>query len=278
MLELARIYASRGIAVFPCRERNDQVGKVKSPYTYKGFKAASSDPYQVANWWRCYPHALVGLPCRMNGLIVIDPDLHGAENGVFAFCELAKSHGYNLDNATYVTTPNFGWHLLYQRPRDLSATIGKIGPAIDVKDNGYVIGAGSFLADGRGYHLREGTVEALANTIVGKQLPLPPDWLINLIAKPTNTTPPRARTNFDNEVSLARLKGLIQKVALAPAGERNRILFWATCRAGEMIRDGFVQYDTAFALFVEAGLYSGLDRREVERSVQSGLLTTTGSA
>ena len=279
MQNLALMYASHGVKIFPCREKTDAQGKVKGPLVHGGFKSATNDLATIIEWWTYQPNALVGMPCRMNDLIVIDPDRHGGHDGVKAFALLARANGFNMQGFLCVTTPNSGLHLYFQKPPNLDKTIGKIGPSIDVKDNGYIIAAGSILGDGRSYELQNWSLDSLADWITEKQLPPLPDWLVDAVSKPAYAPQPYSKGDIAAcpENVLTRLKALVRKVALAPEGDRNKILFWATCRAGEMIRDGLVHHDTAFELFVEAGLYCGLDRREVERSVQSGLNMPTGS-
>lgn len=279
MQNLALMYASHGVKIFPCREKTDAQGKVKGPLVHNGFKSATNDLATIIEWWTYQPNALVGMPCRMNDLIVIDPDRHGGHDGVNAFALLVRANGFDMQSFLSVTTPNSGLHLYFQRPHNLGDTIGKLGASIDVKDNGYIIAAGSILCDGRGYKLQNWSLDSLADWITEKQLSPLPEWLVDAVSKPTHT--PKAYSKGDvaacPENVLTRLKALVRKVALAPEGDRNKILFWATCRAGEMIRDGLVHHDTAFELFVEAGLYCGLDRREAERSVRSGLNTSAGS-
>lgn len=279
MQNLAIMYASHGVKVFPCREQTDTQAKVKGPLVHGGFKSATDNLARVVKWWNYWPNALVGMPCRMNGLIVIDPDRHGGYDGVNAFALLARTMRFDMQGFLCVKTPNSGLHLYFQRPHNLGETIGKLGPSIDVKDNGYVIAAGSILGDGRSYELQNWSLDSLADWITEKQLLTLPEWLIDAVSKPVHAPKPYSQGDMAAcpENILIRLKALVRKVALAPEGDRNKILFWATCRAGEMIRDGLVLHDTAFELFVEAGLYCGLDRREAERSVRSGLNASAGS-
>ena len=273
MQNLALMYASHGVRIFPCHEKTGARGKVKGPLVHGGFKSATSDLARVIEWWTYWPNALVGMPCRMNGLIVIDPDHHGEYDGVNAFALLARTMGFDMQGFLRVTTPNSGLHLYFQRPHNLGETIGKLGPSIDVKDNGYVIAAGSILGDGRSYELQNWQLDSLADWITEKQLPPLSEWLVDAVSKPVHAPKPYSQGDMAAcpKNVLTRLKALVHKVALAPEGDRNKILFWATCRAGEMIRDGLVHHDTVFELFVEAGLFCGLDRRECNITVNSAL-------
>jgi len=69
------------------------------------------------------------------------------------------------------------------------------------------------------------------------------------------------------------LRALVRKVALAPMGERDAILFWAACRCGEAAHAGKVLRDWASEVLVEAAAHAGLPPGEALRTVQSGLRT-----
>src|SRR6266403_158128 len=69
MVEFALDYARRGWHVFPCNP------STKAPYIGSGFKNASTDPAIIAQWWRQWPRAMIGV--RMgtaSGVWAIDPD------------------------------------------------------------------------------------------------------------------------------------------------------------------------------------------------------------
>jgi hypothetical protein len=68
------------------------------------------------------------------------------------------------------------------------------------------------------------------------------------------------------------------RVARASEGERNKVAFWAACRAGEMAASGVLGDETAAAVIVHAAMLSGLPRAEAERTAWSGILTGRGSA
>ena len=61
-------YAEKGWPIFPC-------GANKRPLTPHGFKDASTDAEQVAQWWTDYPDAMIGLPTgALSGIVVLDID------------------------------------------------------------------------------------------------------------------------------------------------------------------------------------------------------------
>jgi hypothetical protein len=65
---------------------------------------------------------------------------------------------------------------------------------------------------------------------------------------------------------------LVRTVVLARQGERNATLHWAACRLGELVRQGQIHPDAAFALIVEAGRHAGLSPREAAATARSGLI------
>ena len=68
-----------------------------------------------------------------------------------------------------------------------------------------------------------------------------------------------------------QLIGLLRCVAAAEEGQRNQILFWATCRIREMLFPGLLDAEQAEALLTRAGMLAGLPEREAARTAQSGL-------
>jgi hypothetical protein len=68
-LAVALAWAAAGVKVFPCRARDDQRGKSKTPLV-KWKDAATTDPVQIGLWWAHWPEAIPGLVT--DGLLVID--------------------------------------------------------------------------------------------------------------------------------------------------------------------------------------------------------------
>lgn len=68
-LKLALLLASRGVKVFPCREKKGakrnkkgEFPKEKAPYTINGFHDAATDELSIYRWWKQWPNAIVGMP------------------------------------------------------------------------------------------------------------------------------------------------------------------------------------------------------------------------
>lgn len=60
----------------------------------------------------------------------------------------------------------------------------------------------------------------------------------------------------------ARLRGLVDFVCKSTEGERNARLFWASCRAGELIAEGVVDERTVIAALQDAAADRGLSSSE----------------
>lgn len=277
----ALTYCGYGVRIIPVREANSSAGPAKAPYVPGGFRSATAERRQIDRWRATFPSAAYGLPCRMNGIIAIDADRHGAGDGVTEVLALFERFGVEPSAGPVVITPRDGRHFIYRRPDGLGETRGKIGSAVDVRDNAYVVAAGSVMATGGCYALAAGTVSQLAAAIASGSLPLLPQALCDLIAKPA--PPPRrhkehvpsplpgaisARCEVDPR---PRLAGLVRAVASAPPGQRNATLHWAACRAGELVGAGVLPLHVAFAALVEAGFIIGLTERETVATIRSGM-------
>ena len=181
-------------------------------------------------------------------------------------------------------TPRDGRHFIFRRPEGLGDTKGKIAQAIDVRDNAYVIAAGSVMTTGQHYALHAGTVPQLAGAIAALTLPALPQALCDLIAKPISRPsvqsarspmPPQPVSGGQHGPDpRPRLAGLIRTVATSGPGHRNATLHWAACRAGELISAGLLPSGSAVIALVEAGLMAGLPGREAVATVRSGISTS----
>jgi hypothetical protein len=72
----------------------------------------------------------------------------------------------------------------------------------------------------------------------------------------------------------ARLQGIIGRLLAARRGERNRLLFWASLRAGEVVADGDLDAHTATEALTGAATQIGLvgadGPRAVAATIRSG--------
>lgn len=281
-LAVALIYVRRGVSILPCREADGRGGTAKAPYIEGGWHSASASEAQVRSWWTTWPNAAIGLPCRANEVIALDADRHGQGDGVAALFALFAQHGFAPNAVPCVVTPRDGRHCVFRRPIELSDTKARIAPAIDVRDRAYVVAAGSVMANGGRYTVQNGSLEQLAAAIGSASLPELPQWLVATIEKPPLLPPAsieRARSEAMAGCDVERrLTALVRKVVLATKGERNAVLHWAACRAGELVSAGAIHGETAVALFTEAGRHAGLPIHEARATARSGVHKGQASA
>lgn len=295
-LGVALTWNGRGMPVVPC-SRKDKGALVP------GFRADStadelarfSDPDQVRSWWTGrWRRAHVGLLTRR--LVVVDLDIPKTEadkpGGRWAGCEhgtdvlerLVAEAGAEWPETYTVMTPSGGLHLYFEQPADGGPLIGcatgegttapHLGPLIDVRGiGGYVIAAGSYSSvQGRAY----------TRTSPAALRPQPvPAWLLERLrpAAPPPRAPRPARVPVQystraERYAAAALHGEIARVANGQPGERNRVLFAAARRLGELhhtapaVLAETVVRDELLDAALDAGLRGG--EREALATIRSG--------
>lgn len=263
----AQELAGRGWHVFPCKR-----GGKRPVVADRWEQRATTDLDLIARWWP--EGANVGIACGPSKLVVVDLDTHGqlpaewqqpgVKNGLDVFVMLLEWAGEISMPATYwVVTPSGGWHLYFRAPEDaeIRNSAGKLGPMVDVRAaGGYVVGAGS-VVDGHPYLLVSDTDPA----------PLP-GWITRALTRP----PPTANTRFTDrdrywpDSAGPRAAALAETVHSAPEGQRNSTLYWAACRAADMVAEG-ADPSALSALLFEAAMHVGLDEAEINRTIASGM-------
>jgi hypothetical protein len=249
VLKSALTLASQGIACFPC-------ARSKAPTKPKerggqGYKDATKDPAVLRDLWNEFPGDLIGVPTgAINGFDVLDIDSkhHAAR-------EWWAENRKRISATRVHRTRSGGLHLLFKHTPGIRCSASKIAPGVDIRTTG-------------GYAI---WWPAAGFPILASDAPIAdlPAWLHSLLIPPAEA-PMRAR--LATIPSNRRvLQGVIRVVATANEGERNAILFWGACRAGEMVTDGSLTEDDAVALLVEAASRTGLSRTEALRTARSGL-------
>jgi hypothetical protein len=105
-------------------------------------------------------------------------------------------------------------------------------------------------------------------TMPGRPVVTPPPAAA--LAPPPRPTPAAWPPTSGAEVR--RLAGLIRRVATTPEGERHRALFWAACRAGEMVAAGHATPAGAAGALVQAAMAAGgQDQRRAEATARDGI-------
>jgi hypothetical protein len=244
VLDSALKLAAAGMPVFPCRAD-------KTPTTRHGFKNAVTDSTAVRELWRQRPGPLIGVPTdAVSGINLLDLDFPRHSEARTWF----DDNRHRLPATRTHGTLSGGLHLLFRHDPLVRGRAGKIAPGVDTR------GAG-------GYFIWW----PAAGAPVVSDAPLAPwpDWLIETFRPPPRPSPvPLTPMSCRGD---GWLRGLVRTVATAPEGRRNSILFWASCRAGEAVRDGRTTEDFVINILLEAALHAGLEQRGAQATIQSGL-------
>jgi Bifunctional DNA primase/polymerase, N-terminal len=244
LLDTALQLAAVGTPVFPCLLN-------KHPATPHGFKDASTDDNIVREWWRACPSALVGVPTgEASGLDVLDLD--AKHNTATWWWGENKAR---VPATRIHRTRSGGLHLLFKHDSQVRSSAGKLALGVDTRGTG-------------GYVIWWAAEFPVLSDAPPAQWP---DWLLEEFrpkarAPSASSNPPGFCYHGD-----AWLKGLVRVVATAVEGQRNGILFWAACRAGEAIREGKTTENFVADVLLEAALHAGLERREALATIQSGV-------
>jgi hypothetical protein len=224
--------------VLPCRWTGDDA---KAPLLAHGFHDASRDPETITRW----PVALIGAVIPV-GLIVLDLD---PRNGG-SINALQSLLGPLPPTLTVLSgRGDGGRHLYFRRPN--VPLKPKPVPWLDIKANGYCIMPPSL-------HPESGEPYRWETRLPAAELP--PAAVSRLRQPPSRPLPAPSSAEGMN----TRADALIRKVATAPEGNRNGLLFWAVCRAITE-RHGTDVLDALEA----AGQTAGLNPPEVARTMQS---------
>lgn len=208
MKDKALALARAGFRVFPLRTRD------KRPLPNFPWKdLASNDKTTVASWWDRNPNANIGLATGGRFLVV---DVDKPE----AWGDLLTAKKYELPPCPTVRTGK-GMHLYFAMPAgfEIGNRAGLGGGVFDVRGNGgYVVAPPSVHPDGQRYEW--------ATDVDLAHIPLPPDWLLDLLTarKDTLSAPVPTSVRLDKYVAAA-LAGVSADVASAPEGQRNATLY-----------------------------------------------------
>ena len=145
---------------------------------------------------------------------------------------------------------------------DLRCSVGKIAPGIDVRaEGGFVIVPPSKMGDGGIYEPISDPDYAWA-----------PSWLIGLVKA---TSSAAADKTFDKIASQGWAYRVLARrcegVMAAEKGTRNDALNKAAFIVGRLVGDGALDRSAAFDTLMEAARKAGLEEREANATVQSGL-------
>jgi Bifunctional DNA primase/polymerase, N-terminal len=227
--------ARQGLPVFPCRADN------KAPLTTNGFLDARTNSDIVQGWFTKWPDALIGVPTGIK-FGVLDLDLQHVESQRWYDVNrprlpLTRAH----------CTRSGGRHLLFKPHDRLTCSAGKLARGVDTRGRGgYII-----WWPAHGFDVLHG----------GILCPLPA-WIVEDLHPREQ---PKIKSGMPFHNTACGLRALCRSVLNAGEGERNNVLFWASCRAHEEGGGDFAQ-----AMLLEAGTRAGLSKTEAERTIRSG--------
>ncbi|WP_348556047.1 bifunctional DNA primase/polymerase [Agrobacterium sp. YIC 4121] len=273
-LELAQHYVAQGWPVFPCRshaeEHVDQAtGEIitlgeKTPLTPNGFKGATRFPRIIERWWSDWPDAAVGLPTgEKTGFFALDIDNKpGGANGFDWLAEMEAEHGPLPDTAR-VTSPNGGMHIYFKYVVG-TRNRGALGAGVDIRsEGGYVLAAGSTMANGRSYKWETDTRE-IADA---------PAWLLDLLLP--KSAPAHTQYSLSAATNNAYVDAAVDReladLAGAPMGTRNNALNDAAFSIGTIVGAGALSEAEARALLQDVARGWGRDWSRCCKTIENGL-------
>ena len=247
-LDSALALATRSVPVFPCRNLPGSADD-KKPYTLHGFKDASTDPAIIAQWWRQWPDALIGVPTGER-FVVLDLDLA-------KHVEALKWYDDNRDRLPRTRmhlTRSGGRHLLFEPHSAIKNTTSKIERGVDTR------GAGGYCI----WWPAEGLP-----VLHGGNVTEVPEWLADLMPRRPKIELIVKHGPIRRGNPSKKLEGILRAMSEACEGERNSLLFWCAKRIRDMVALGEldrVEYRAAFQDLTAAAIASGLTHSEVERT------------
>lgn len=273
----ALAYAGFNCRVFPV------VAQGKLPSTKRGYQDASADPEQIRAWWESRPDANIGFACGPSGYIALDADPARLDADGRAFVADLEQ---NYPTATQ-DTPTGGAHYLYELPSGvaLGNSAGRLPQGIDVRVNGYILLSPSVVT----YRGDDAAAKGVPDGFSGRYAwragmrpnefpPQPlPDHVLELLkpkeraALAAPVLPPSAARQGADRYAAAALEKELDTLARAPVGERNEQLNKSAFSLGQLVAGGaLAEGEVADKLATVAGAI-GLDEREIERTIASGL-------
>ena len=270
--KVATDLAAAGFSIFPCHSGGPDVKKPMPGVFWRSM--STSDRVKVLGWWRKWPDAAIGLDLSKSGLIAIDADRHGEDDGVAAIADLMQSNQYDPNGVPLVGTPNSGTHWYFRQPhgRELGNGRGNLPAGVDVRGaGGFVIAAGTTLQDGRQYEPFGSIADA----------PVLPDWLVDLIVAPVKAAPvprlvPAGDRPSDERIAAnvdAALEQELDAVRSAPNGQRNHKLNRSAFALGQLVGAGWITEAQVSAMLENAAADLARDDGPiaVRKTINSGL-------
>jgi len=263
--EAAASLADRGWAVFPLIP-----GRKEPAVKWRSEQEWSKDPdYVYDNWPDGYN---IGIACGPSGLLVVDCDVKHGKDGISDFRRVVGGKP-----ATFtVSTPSGGEHYYYKTSRTWSNATGSLPASIDIRGSGGLVVAPGSEIGGVTYEIKLDTdppdpVPAALRSRI--------EWVSsnrgrfrNQQSGWKNQQPVSWKWKRRPAVLLKRdIETICDRVAVSPEGERNAVLYWASCRLAEIVGSGRITDDDAEADLLAAAQTCGLPDDEALKSIRSAL-------
>ncbi len=144
-----------------------------------------------------------------------------------------------------------GWHLWYRADPARPVHLGPLARchAVELRARGTCPGSPGYLVCSH-----------------PDDLPILP-WRLSGLAGPPPASATVTMTGHGGAHAEARLRGIVGRLLAARRGERNRLLFWASLRAGELVVDGDLDARTAAPALTDAAAQIGLAGEDGPRAV-----------
>lgn len=253
LIEHALEYAARGWHVFPVKSD-------KRPYTRNGFKDATTDEKQIRKWWKQWPHAGIGLATgERSGVWVLDVD---GENGQRSIAEFELDCDAQLPRTLSASTPSSrSAHHYFSIPVGVEVR-SKVGvlPNVDIRGcGGYVILPPSECVNKED--------EQRPYKWLNNDDPLDPEeseFITALLGRLSNSKSDRAPTPAATSCppsprwGAKALSDEVERVSLAPEGQRNPTLNLAAWKVGKVVGGGHLDEDEAIHSLLDASRSCGL--------------------
>jgi hypothetical protein len=276
--DAAMIYVERGWHVFAlsasksplancrtCRSEHRTAAEMEACacLTCHGFYAATTDLDRIGAMFAGHPERLLAIRTgKPSGLAVVDVDPPEGLDTMRAMI----AEGL-LPETCSQRTGGGGWHLLYEHPGGyVMSGAQKIGRKVDSKaDGGYIVAAPSI-------HPRTGEPYTWRWDYPTAPLaPMHPTLVARL-------RPPAPQPRLDTgrgvftPKSTGRLRGLVDTVLNAQEGNGNNSLYWASCKAGEMVAKGEITEQVAYDALAAAARQLGIPERDAGRTPHHGTI------
>lgn len=258
LADVAARYAGLGVPVFPC------VPGEKRPLVAHGFKDATSQAAQVADWWGRWPVANIGIPTGpVSGFEVVDVDVKGDPPRGPESWQDATQAGLLDGWVAQVVTPSGGLHAYYPAAEVEQRSWASGSAQIDFRGTaGYIVAPPSrTLVNG------ETATYLLLDLAPGDVQPVDAGALRDFLdPRPPGASWERRPLRGTVEERTRRIAAWLEGQG---EGERNQGLYWASCRLAE---NGATLAE-AFKMLGPVAEGLGLPPREIERTIRSAYRT-----